>query len=413
MKHGYLIVVIFFFLVLSEASAVPKDADCLKCHGGEVFRTTESGGKEIVPFNLQELKDSVHRGTECIGCHRGITTLPHEKKIARVDCGSCHSAQSRLFLKGTHGTGFLKGDKDAPSCASCHGTHNIYPVGSNRSMVSRENIVLTCARCHTDSDIEKRHGLPAPEMIKAYNSSVHGKILKEGRLVRAAVCTDCHGSHLVSGPKEKDSRLYKTNIPSVCGKCHVQIYNEYKKSIHATSLSQGKMDSPDCTDCHGEHTLTLVKDPSSKVYAKNIPTTCAKCHEDQRIIGKYSLPTDRYSSFIGSFHGVAVKFGNLTAANSTSCHEVHRILPASDPESSVNRANLSKTCGKCHPQLQGVALQGKIHVEARKESSPGMYYVRKFYKWFIGILMGLFLAYIMLDIYGRIKRRGKDDGSRG
>jgi predicted CXXCH cytochrome family protein len=413
MKHRCLIVVVLFFLVAWNASAAPRNADCLKCHGSEASETTQSDKGELTPSNLHKLKDSAHRNMACGDCHRGAVALPHEKQIARVDCGSCHKEEKNLFLKSTHGISLQKGDKDAPSCVFCHGSHGIYPVNSNRSAVSRENIALVCARCHTDMDIEKRHGLPAPEMIKAYDSSVHGRILKNGRFVRAAVCTDCHGSHLVLNPKSKGSRLYKTNIPSVCGKCHVQVYNEYKKSIHARSLEQGKMDSPVCTDCHGEHTLTVVKDPSSRVYARNIPTTCAKCHTDQEIIGKYSLPTDRYSSFIGSFHGVAIKFGDLTAANCTSCHEAHRILPASDPESSINKANLSKTCGKCHPQLQSAILQGRIHVEARKESSPGMYYVRGFYKWFIGILMGFFVVYIILDIYGRIKRRGKNDGSRG
>jgi len=34
-----------------------------------------------------------------------------------------------------------------------------------------------------------------------------------------------------------------------------------------------------------------------------------------------------------------------------------------------------------------------------------MYFVRKFYVWFIGILMAFFVAYIGLDVYGRIRRR--------
>jgi hypothetical protein len=39
-----------------------------------------------------------------------------------------------------------------------------------------------------------------------------------------------------------------------------------------------------------------------------------------------------------------------------------------------------------------------------------MYYVRRFYTWFIGILMLLFVGYIALDVYGRIKRRGSGNG---
>jgi len=40
--------------------------------------------------------------------------------------------------------------------------------------------------------------------------------------------------------------------------------------------------------------------------------------------------------------------GQLFQANCASCHGVHNILPSSDPRSSVNAANLAKTCGVCH-----------------------------------------------------------------
>ncbi len=165
------------------------------------------------------------------------------------------------------------------------------------------------------------------------------------------------------------------------------------------------MESPTCTDCHGEHTLTRVSDPKAGVYVANVAATCARCHENQTIIAKYRLPSDRYSTYLGSFHGIAMKYGDITAANCTSCHEVHRILPAAEAESSINPQNLGRTCGKCHPAMKDAASLGRIHVEARKGSSLGMYFVRKFYVWFIGILMAFFVAYIGLDVYGRIRRR--------
>ena len=66
---------------------------------------------------------------------------------------------------------------------------------------------------------------------------------------------------------------------------------------------------------------------------------------------------------------MAMKYGDMTAANCTSCHEVHRILPASEAESSINPQNLGRTCGKCHPAMKGAVSIGKVHVEAKKESS--------------------------------------------
>jgi hypothetical protein len=257
-------------------------------------------------------------------------------------------------------------------------------------------------------EVQKTHKLPSSDLIKAYENSVHGRLLKEGKPTRGAICSDCHGNHLILGPKEPDSRTNRLNIPEVCGRCHVHIYNEYKVSIHGRALKEGKTESPGCTDCHGEHTLALVSDPKAPVYARNIAATCAGCHENQTIIKKYRLPSDRYSSYVGSFHGVAMKYGDITAANCTSCHEVHRILPAAEAESSISPQNLSRTCGKCHPTMKDAISLGKIHVEAKKESSLGMYYVRRFYAWFIGGLMILFVCYIALDVYGRIRRRRND-----
>jgi hypothetical protein len=39
-------------------------------------------------------------------------------------------------------------------------------------------------------------------------------------------------------------------------------------------------------------------------------------------------------------------------ATCTSCHTAHRELPASDPESTVNRNNVPQTCGVCHHGIE-------------------------------------------------------------
>jgi hypothetical protein len=401
--YSIIFLILFLFISPLTAGAV-NDKSCIPCHSGKTIGKNTDGTKEAPLTTRKDLTGSVHAGIGCTECHRDISNLPHEKTLLQVDCGICHKEAGHLFDKGMHGIAFKKRDKDAPSCISCHGTHRVLPVSDKKSPVYRENILLLCSKCHTDVDVQKTHGLPS-DLIKAYEESVHGRLLKEGRSVRAAVCTDCHGSHMMLGRKERESNTNKINIAGVCGRCHVREYNEYKLSIHGKALQKGELESPGCTDCHGEHTLMVVKDPKAGVYVKNVPATCARCHENQEIIKKYRLPSDRYSSYMGSFHGVSMKYGNITVANCTSCHEVHHILPAADPESSVHSKNLNRTCGKCHPAMKGAVSLGKIHVEAEKESSRGMYYVRKFYTWFIGILMVLFVGYIILDIYGRLQRR--------
>ncbi len=398
--------VLLFFLAppFPSASAI-ADPLCASCHGGK----GPSSGKEAGSFSGIDLKESAHKELACVECHADATTAPHVKRPGPVDCGRCHTRAGEAYWKGVHGEAVTGGDKEAPSCTSCHGPgHRIFPVSDFRSPMFRGNLVRECVRCHTDAEVEKTHKLPSPEVIKGYEKSVHGRLQKQGRPAQAALCTDCHGDHLILSPKNLESKVNRTNIPVTCGRCHGQIYNEYKVSIHGRALKEGKAESPSCTDCHGEHTLTVVTDPRAPVYQANVPATCSGCHENQTIIRKYGLPSDRYSTYIGSFHGVAVKYGNITAANCTSCHEVHRILPASEAESSISPQNLPRTCGRCHPAMSGAGSIGKIHVDARRESSRGMYYVRRFYVWFIGGLMFLFICYIALDIYGGIRRRRRD-----
>ena len=52
--------------------------------------------------------------------------------------------------------------------------------------------------------------------------------------------------------------------------------------------------------------------------------------------------------FADSVHGNALKKGDPDAPACKTCHGTHDIRPASDPKSTVYRANIPETCGKCH-----------------------------------------------------------------
>lgn len=273
-------------------------------------------------------------------------------------------------------------------------------------MVSRSRISELCLSCHTDEEIVRRHDLPQPEQIRVYEYSVHGKAVVGDSTRIAAVCTDCHGTHDIEPPDDPRSETYKPHIPKVCGKCHEEIAAQYATSVHGQAIAAGILDAPVCTDCHGEHTITPPTDPASKVAPKNIPKTCSACHEDVALAEKYGFPARRYTTYLNSYHGVANKYGRTTVANCASCHGVHDILPASDPRSRIYPANLPTTCGGCHPGAgKNILVGGKVHVKATRETSPGTYYVRRFYTWFISILMAGFILYMVIETYGHLRRR--------
>jgi hypothetical protein len=90
-------------------------------------------------------------------------------------------------------------------------------------------------------------------------------------------------------------------------------------------------------------------------------TTCPQCHAAERIAKEFGIPKLYVKSYYDSFHGLSYRGGDTYSANCASCHGVHEILPSSDPRSMINKANLQKTCGACHPGASENFAKGKIH----------------------------------------------------
>jgi len=164
------------------------------------------------------------------------------------------------------------------------------------------------------------------------------------------------------------------------------------------------MDAPVCTDCHEEHTIQSPKDPSSSVYPTVVAEkTCGQCHASEKITSKYTLPPDRLKTYFESYHGLAGKYGTTTVANCASCHGAHDILPSSDPNSSVHRENLPKTCGQCHPNAGDQLTKGSIHISSTSLEGKIKYYITMFYIWLIVIVIGGMLIHNLLDFIPKLR----------
>jgi nitrate/TMAO reductase-like tetraheme cytochrome c subunit len=268
---------------------------------------------------------------------------------------------------------------------------------------------IGCGECHRGLEGHPEEGVVSPvacgvcheKIAEKYSKSVHGEIAVKKLGKRTPDCITCHGDHRMITPKAIG---FKKNIHTICGKCHEKEDLEYRESIHFTALSEGIEEAPSCTDCHIEHEILPKEVPLSPVYATNIPKTCGKCHEGMTLSQKYGVPSKRYTTYAESFHGIALQYGNLVAANCASCHGNHLILPRDDPRSPVNPANLVKTCGRCHPGASANFAKGRVHVEPRKSVSPGVFYVRLFYTVFIASLVFFFLLHILFDIRKKFRK---------
>ncbi len=366
---------------------------CLECH-----ETIEIDSAEV---DLAEhLGASIHEGLECIDCHADITESPHEEeKLAAVDCGSCHEDEKADYQK--HGHLQTGQNVDLPSCASCHGTHDILPSSDKNSRVSHLNLPKTCGHCHEDIDLTTKHENLYGEAVTLYKSSVHGMAAAEG-IDTVALCNNCHfvdgSAHKIYEAGDKLSKTNHFNIPSTCGQCHKQELDDYWGGIHGKLVADGKTNSPVCTNCHGEHGIISPSDPRSAVSpARVAEATCSPCHESAYLNERLTGPNGKSRTWYDSYHGLKSTEGDITVANCASCHEAHLILPHTDPKSSIYPDNLQNTCGKCHPGISANMASSPIHQPPGITRTPAAGIVKNIYVILIVVVVGGMLVYCFAD----------------
>ena len=189
----------------------------------------------------------------------------------------------------------------------------------------------------------------------------------------------------------------------------------YNDSVHGEAVKAGVKDAPVCVDCHGEHLILGPKNPLSPVNAANVSVeTCGRCHASTRMAKLYDLPADRVPSYADSYHGLAMRGGKLTAANCASCHGIHNIFRSSDPRSTVNTANLGKTCGQCHKAAAEAQYAiGPIHVQTGTgPNHPVVKWIRWTYWVLIPMTLGFMLLHNLLDLLSKLIRRKPRQESR-
>jgi cytochrome b subunit of formate dehydrogenase len=381
---------LFFCACAARAEQKPKDKDCLACHSDATL-TTEVNGKQVSLYvDESKMKQSIHGGMfACVDCHKDVKGLVHETTPKKITCAECHADAQQAYAHSLHSTA-KPGAAQAANCQDCHGgAHEILAAADDKSPVNHANIPATCGRCHGQKFLMESNGESGQPFI-SYQQSVHGLAIEKGSK-KAAVCTDCHGSHEILPANNAKSPIYKFNVPATCGKCHGSVQQTFDESIHGQAIARGNGLAPVCTDCHGIHSIKAHIDPNSSVSEQNIArTTCARCHEGVRLSQEFGVAGGRVSTYLDSYHGLASEGGSVVVANCASCHGVHNILPSSDPRSTINKANLDATCGQCHKGVTQKFTLTKVHGDGSKSKDIGSIAVR-WVRWF-------YLALILLVI---------------
>ena len=217
------------------------------------------GGLSLA-IDMKKLKASVHGSLSCTDCHADAAAMPHQKTLKPVDCTACHDEEAKKYAASVHRQSVFKGDKlaalTAPKnvssmCARCHGPKEAkHEPGSGRPDAATAYMggihyqalqagtanAPTCASCHQSHDIKGRIDPASPiymmnvaascgkcheEEANQYQASAHGKGVAKGDW-GSPTCTDCHPAHHEISTKDPNSPNSHLRVSDeICASCHI------------------------------------------------------------------------------------------------------------------------------------------------------------------------------------------------
>lgn len=211
---------------------------------------------------------------------------------------------------------------DAESCVTCH------PQAKTQFEGSAHEREFSCTGCHGGD----------PEVLSVEAHEGEGFVGVPARTDVPRLCARCHADPV---------RMKAFNLPT-------DQYAQYETSEHGAALARGDTRVAVCTDCHGDHGILPVDEPTSPVARSNVAATCGRCHSDAALMAPYGIPTDQQEQFRRSVHGVALEVQDHPAAPSCAdCHGSHGATALG--------ASPQASCGHCHQRAQEYFDRGPHH----------------------------------------------------
>lgn len=194
-----------------------------------------------------------------------------------------------------------------------------------------------CQECH-GKGLHRDDGTSVFVHDARWTASVHG--------AAALDCTDCHLDLAAAKIMHADDLA-----PAECAPCHEAAVEQHGRSRHREPRAGGAGIAATCVDCHGPaHEMVAASDRSAPTNHRNLVATCARCHDDPRLVAAFVLPGGIVAAYQDGIHGrVHDRSGLEAAPTCASCHGAHDV---DDPESPVSRVKQAATCGACHERIQ-------------------------------------------------------------
>ena len=377
---------------------------------------------ERVAHSWRIKTDARATADELVLTYRGL--LQDEKAGKPVMCTNCHGSHTVTQLSGRNSF-----TNEEQYCMKCHNHATTMHFKDNDVLSLKVDPLLlktsvhgklSCSDCHFGFSSEEHphrnfrtrrdFTLASSESCRRCHfdkytktlESIHYIVLSQGKL-NAPVCTDCHGAHEIYRVGKQRSDSAKR-----CQRCHAQEYATYAKSVHGNALiNEQNQDVPVCVDCHTAHT---IEDPLSMNYRERIPEMCSACHAKKEVVGKYGLSTDVEKTYLSDFHGVSLELYKMqrdklnkpykVIAVCTDCHGTHDIMNTRDSEASIVKANLLKRCQKCHiDATENFPDAWLSHYEPSFKRTPLVFLAGLAYQLFIPIMLIGLVLQILLHIW--------------
>jgi predicted CXXCH cytochrome family protein len=327
-----MVVVLLLCLILATPiHAAVKSGECLDCH--------------------ETMKGASHGAMECTGCHQDISSLPHNDKLERPSCASCHAKAVTAYGTSVH-------SKKMGKCKDCHTTH--FPAKGRK----------TCAGCHASPS---HRSLPsaAKHLQDLACTACHGK--GSGGILRLTITGDRKGGLAnYRADENKDGTVDRIEWDHLMAQLARQ--PKGKHSIEKRYLVDADPHSVtskpvSCDACHTTRTLFteahlhmpgtpqrgLVLDPS--VLIPQLPdikryrltphgkkkVQCRDCHASQATVDDHVCITchkEVYTTYKGTTHARHSK----GATRCTDCHNPHTVKAYRELDARERVA----VCARCH-----------------------------------------------------------------
>ncbi len=403
------------FLCISPVSA-QEDERCYRCHDDSEM-TGYRGDEEISMYiDANVMADSVHSRLACIECHEDLagSRRRHAHDLEAVDCGTCHRSEARQQRASLHGLAEANNDPLAPSCADCHGKHDVLASSDPDAPTAVMNVPMLCGTCHQEgSAVTRTHDISQDHILEHYSMSIHGAGLFRQGLTVTAVCTSCHTAHDIRPHTDPESSIHEDNVAATCATCHGQIENVHRAVIEGSLWREDPDKIPTCVDCHAPHeirnvfypyglanqdcltchgqpdltttrdgeTISLFVDAQAFNDSDHSDTACAQCHTEVTVSRERACETienevdcsichaEQVTEYQASTHGRLHAEGDPDAPSCQDCHAKHATLDNESHLSPTYPRNVPQLCGECHR----VGLAAATRIEADVDDIVGSY----------------------------------------